>query len=773
MVRSDSNGQAILKLFPHANFDSTSVGGQYNSVGQGTYSLPDQTRTLRIDYNASSKDRFSFTWTGFHEDSEGFSSTAAYFGGSQWPFIHTKFTAGNNGLAARWTRTISTSTVNEAAFSWQTNPENASATDPAAPLQKTYGLNLPALSPNGNPLDYVPALTFGGVLNGAGVGANAGYFWLPYNAPNNVYNWTDKLSSLHGTHFVKVGVEIMRFWRAIPANSFRFGNYTFTSTTLNPLDTNYDYSNAIMGIYQSYQETNAIPRQNAFGGEYNVFVQDTWKIGNRLSLDYGIRFQYEIPVGQVDNKWASFYPSAYNPSNAVTLFQPGTNGSGQRVAVNPITGAQTSVAAIGAIVPGVGVPFDGMVSPYLGNSPTSGTTDNRGVQVVPRFGFSWDVFGDHKTAVRGGAGVFLSPPPINQFRNLVVQPPLVQTPQVYYSTISSLQGASQFLVPGSVLGNYFNDKTPVSYNFNLDIQRNIGFGTIVDVGYVGALDRHLLQTQNRNAIPFGTDFLPSSQDPTNGKVLPQLLLRPIPGFGDISMLQFMGTSNYNSLQVTANRTAGNWLTYGIAYTWSKAMDFGSGDESSLSALVPIRQWNYADADFDQTHALKANWLWTLPQAPWQNIAAKEVLSGWRLSGSAFFLGGTPVTPTYVSSTDFSGSPTDPARLNMTGNPNLARGSKTFNHAFNTSAFSLPAVGTYGTMRRNPLRGPGSETWNLALLRTVRFTERLNLELRWETYNIANHANFSAINTTQTSGAFGRYTNTLDPRKMQLGARFSF
>lgn len=786
--RFDANGSAILSLFPHANFFNTAVSkGQYNYIGQGAYQLPDRTSTLRIDYNASNRDRFSFTWATFYEDAQGFGGTALAFNGSQWPYINAKFTANNNGLAARWTHTISASTVNEAAVSWQTNPEQANATNPAAPLQKTYGLSLPALSPKGNPDGYVPSFTFGGVPNGAGI-PNTGYNWLPYKAPNNVWNWTDKLSSLHGAHSLKLGIEITHFWRDFPGTDSRFGAYTFTSSSLNPLDTNYDYSNTILGIFQNYQETNGIPRQKARGGEDDIFIQDTWKVLPRLSLDYGVRLEYILPTTQADNEWAAFYPAAYNPSGAVTLFQPGKNSSQQRVAVDPITGAQYSQAAIGAIVPGTGVPFNGMVSPALGTSPTKGLFDNRGVQVVPRFGFSWDVFGDGKTAVRGGAGVFTSPYVLSTWRGFVSQPPLFLTPQVFYSTISSLQSAPSFIFPQNVSGDNYNDKTPVSYNFNLGIEREIGSSTIVDVGYVGAVDRHLRVSQNLNAIPFGTDFLASSQDPTNGKVLTQNLLEPIPGYGSISVAEYSGTSNYNSLQASVNRRAGKWLTFGVNYTWSKAMGYAS----TLSTLIPNRFENYSELGTDQTHALKVNWLWNLPPSPWDNARARAALSGWQLSGSLFAVSGTPVTPSFSTTVpvDITGSPTDGARLDMSSNPNLAKSSRTFSHAFNTSVFSLPAVGTYGTMRSNPLRGPGQQTWNLALLKSFNITERLHLEFRMETYNTFNHANFSSFNTgarfntsgtpatnpnwgQQTNPAFGQYTATLAPRVMQLGARLSF
>lgn len=230
------------------------------------------------------------------------------------------------------------------------------------------------------------------------------------------------------------------------------------------------------------------------------------------------------------------------------------------------------------------------------------------------------------------------------------------------------------------------------------------------------------------------------------------------------------------------------MMFGANYTWSKAMGLVGG----ISPLIPVRFENYAELGTDQTNAFKVNWLWNLPSSPWDNARARAALSGWQLSGNLFAVSGTPTTPSFSTTVpvDISGSPTNTARLNMSGNPELDRGSRTFSHAFNTSVFSLPGIGTYGTMRSDPLRGPGQQTWNIALLKSVHFTERINLELRAETYNTFNHANFSSFNTSaqfntsgtaatnpnwgqQTNPAFGQYTATLTPRVMQLGARLSF
>src|SRR5262249_37194247 len=155
----------------------------------------------------------------------------------------------------------------------------------------------------------------------------------------------------------KAGVRFQRFWRDIGGPSTRFGNFQFGTSSLNPLDTNYAYSNALIGVYQSYDETNASPRHFAPGGRYDFFVQDTWKMTSRLTLDYGLRLYWLIPSYMKDDAWAAFQPTRYDPTQGVQLLQPGFDSQGQRVAVNPINGQIFPQAYIGAIATGAGKLF--------------------------------------------------------------------------------------------------------------------------------------------------------------------------------------------------------------------------------------------------------------------------------------------------------------------------------------------------------------------------------------------------------------------------------
>jgi hypothetical protein len=242
------------------------------------------------------------------------------------------------------------------------------------------------------------------------------------------------------------------------------------------------------------------------------------------------------------------------------------------------------------------------------------------------------------------------------------------------------------------------------------------------------------------------------------------------------------------LQITVNRRVLSGLNIGTAYTRSRARDFGNGDATRVSTLVPIRQWNYGLTEQDQTNTLRINWLWTVPNSPWNHAAVKAVLNDWQLSGITSFLSGLPTAPTFTTTTavDFTGSPTDPARLVLTGDPILSSGDRTFSRAFRTEAFSLPSIGSYGgfgNAGRNPLRLPGVNNWDVAIFKRIQiYRERVYMQFRWEMYNIFNHTQFSAFDSAarfdpatgqQVNPSFGQYTAARQPRRMQFGLRLSF
>jgi hypothetical protein len=335
-----------------------------------------------------------------------------------------------------------------------------------------------------------------------------------------------------------------------------------------------------------------------------------------------------------------------------------------------------------------------------------------------------------------------------------------------------------------VTGKDFTGHVPTTYSMSFGIQRDLGWGTILDVAYVGVLGRHILANLPLNNPLYGARFLPSSQDPTTGRPLPDNFLRPITGYGSINQVEYTSSSNYHSLQVQVNRRFAKGVQFGSAYTFSKALDYG-GEYGTYAQYVSRRVWNYGESGTDRAHILSVNWLWPIPRASnlSKNFLVRALFDDWALSGIATFISGAPtgISCSTTTGADLIGGG-DGQRVVLTCNPTLEKDKRTFAQFFNTSCVSLPPTGYIGSAARTVFHGPGTNNWNVSLFRTFRVKERASLELRWETYNTFNHTQFTGVNTSaqfdpatgaQTNSQFGQFTSAANARYMQLAGRISF
>jgi hypothetical protein len=774
--RLDPNGTALLNVFAAPNyFDRNISHGSYNYVFQGITNQPKLTDSLKVNYNVNESNQFSATFETFHEVTDGPTITLV---NTTWPQMPANFTANTKGWAGRYMRIFTPNLINEFQFGWFHNPEvnTYSQADLARNQTNKIGYAAARLFPSTDPLDIIPNATFGGVTGAATLNLSARF---PQNDSNDLASWNDKITWTHEAHTVKAGVYLEQFWRDISASANYRGSYAFGTNASNPLDTGYAYANASLGVFANYTEASRNPRQLARGGRAEWFLQDNWKVRKNLTLEFGMRFCLLPPVDQANGPIAGFSISQYQAGQQVRLIQPGFNAQKVRIGVDPVTGQQYSAGLIGAMVPGVGNAADGVVVA----SKTSQLIVNRGVQFAPRFGFAWDPFHNGKTSIRGGFGMFYNPLNVSEYRPYVAQPPVVQTPTVYYGQISALGSSQGFLFPTSVAGIDRNAKVPSTMNFSFSIQRDIGFGTVVDVAYVGSLSRNLAWVRDLNAIPLGSDFAPANQDPTSlGHPLAPGLLYPIRGYTSIPITETASSSNYHSLQVTANRRFRHGLEFGMAWTWSKAMDFADTDATTVDTLLPMRLRNYGLASFDRTHVLKVNALWRVPKLTLNRLAGYGV-NGWQLAAIPSFISGQPLAIGFTSITaiDITGSSSEAPRVNVIANPVLDKSQRTFYRNFNTNAFQMPAVGTVGNAARTEIRGPGINNFDLALFKEFPVRESMRFQLRADAYNAFNHTQFSALDTTarfdasgnQVNQDFGAFTAARAPRTMQISLRFSF
>jgi hypothetical protein len=518
-------------------------------------------------------------------------------------------------------------------------------------------------------------------------------------------------------------------------------------------------------------------------------VQDNWKVTKKLTLDYGIRFSHFIPDWSADGLAWNFDPSQYDPAKKVTLFQPFMSGM-TRVALNPLTGATLPAIYIGAIVPNSGSLVNGEVAEYGANNKIGKTFQNIApLQYGPRFGISYDPFGDGKTAIRAGGGIFYN----NRARpgSLNRNPPSEATPFLYYGSLSTYSTSTSVLFPSGLTAISGTGEVPSVYSYSIGVQREIGFQTVLDVAYVGNVGRHLQMDQNINTLPYGTRFLAKNVDPTTGKPLQDNFLRPYTGFGDITFVQNAITSNYNSLQVQANHRFTRGLQFGASWTWSKAMDYADTDEGNsafVSDFLPLRAWNYGKAGFDHTHILVLNWVYQLPKLSKlvNNRLVRLAFDDWQVSNITTFQSGSPygITLTTVDNADITGggfAAADAARVVMLSNPTLSKSQQTVARFFDPNAFARPAVGTVGNAAKDVVRGPGINNWDSSIFKEFPIKERARVSFRWEFYNTFNHTQFYSMDTTARFDASGKEANARlgalisnrDPRRMQGSLRLTF
>jgi hypothetical protein len=806
-------GLNILKIYPLPN----ATGQGFNYATQVPTSQPQRQDLYRGDWVINDNWRANGKFL-YYKNSPTF-PYGSFVLGTNLPDYPAKFPNNRYTVTGTVTGSLSPTMVLEATFG---QSHNFIDILPVNPKFNKAGLGLtglPLLFTKGVQLDLPPQFQFGGrIANGPNIGSHNAPF---YNF-NTTRDFSASVSKIVNSHNLKLGFYWQNSFKPQSSFAANNGQYNFSNDAANPFDTGFGFANAATGIYNTFSQASDYIIGKYRYNNVEWYVQDNWKVTNRLTLDYGMRFNLIQPQFDEDAQTGNFLPDKYVRADAPLLYRPvciGANpcSGNNRRAVDPrllttgfVPTAGNTLASvfIGRLVPNTGKLTNGVFQ--AGQGVPQGVYKNRGVHFGPRFGFGYDVRGDQKIVIRGGGGMFYDRPQGNTVFDLVQNPPTTLIPTFNYGRIQDIGSGQVLLAPPALVAFDLEGKVPVSYAFNLGVQYKLPLDAVLDVSYVGTRASNQIQRRNLNAPAYGAAYLAANQDPTlaastvpGATALPVNFLRPFPGFGNISYIEPAASSNYHSLQTSINRRFQKGLLLGVNYTWSKALGTQTNDLPGIAGFGAVRidgnerRANYAPLDFDRRHNFNVNWVYELPRFT-QSAAAGYLLNFWQVSGIYRYQTGAPYNVGFtipgISAYTLTGTQTNEgARIVLTGNPGSGSSSDPYRQ-FNVSAFATPNVGSIGLESgRNFLYRAPINSWDLALSKEFRVKERVKFEIRLDAFNALNHTQFDGVNSTLNVRSFtdrtptnladpntrslftgfGAVTSVRPPRNLQLSARFQF
>lgn len=783
-TRLDPNGTILLKILPLPNFVNPTISGyNYNYQIQEVLNFPKRTQLFRIDYAPREADKIFVRGKTFLSEDQGYSVSS---GATPVGFFAQCYCFSEEGLATGWTHIFSPNMVSEFQAGVRRNHEGWKPyTDTLTPTQQVpvAGNPLSTVSrsalgytagqwfPNANPDNIIPRYTFN-VQDSPNVSFDDRFL---KNGTDFTFNLGDNISWTKGSHTIKFGGDMYRIREYEGERSKFDGTLNFSTDANNPLDTNYSFANAALGTFDSYQESNARYGANERQAIVEWFVQDTWKVSKRLTLDYGMRWTWANQMyPHYAGQQSVLALGLYNASQAPTLYVPALV-NGARKAENPLNGTFLPQAFIGDFVPGSGNAAVGGVTSGATNYPR-GFIAQQPVHWGPRFGFAFDVFGNGKTAIRGGFGILYNPR-LSYWSPTTENPPAIETPITYYGQLSTFTQSAGLFAPNATNAFYVNAKTPRNYNGSFGVQQDLGKSFLLDVSYAIVLGRDLQQSRNINTVPYGSEF--QHTDSTTGKPLADIFFEPYPGYSTITYYDDAYTSNYHALLVTLTRRFTKGFQVGVSYAYSKYMDY-----TGIPVYANLRSYAYGVDGSDQTHNMTFNYTYNIPSATKlvNNRFVGYAFDHWVLSGISQFSTGTPaaISFTTTNSENLNGGG-DAQRVDVVGNA-FSGNIHTFYQWFNTAAFALPGMNDPGNAGKYDVRQPGVNNNDMAISKNFPLkNEKRFFAFRWEAYNVFNHTQYATINTAarytpagvQTNALFGEVVSTRAPRVMQGSLRFTF
>ena len=572
----------------------------------------------------------------------------------------------------------------------------------------------------------------------------AGYFGIDTSDtnrfPRKEWQIIDTVRWSRGKHELTFGGDYSRGRNDIINNFRANGQWSFNGSAPFTTDSLADF---LTGRYNSLQQGQG-EYKNTIVRHLGLFVQDSMKLTRRFTLNAGMRWEPFLPFTDENNKIAVWHPN--EQSKRYPNAPKGTIYAGDP-----------------------GVP--------LATIPT--VWNNFG----PRLGFAYDAFGDAKTVLRGGYGIFFDFPNAIMTNSHADQAPFGTTITIFGnlnnsfsnpyadsvnpfpgslnppSTVTFPQFSSQFL-------NAPDFRNPYVQSWNLTLERQLWGGFVSRLSYAGSKGTRLGGGRELNPAVFAPGVTTAT---TNQR-------RPYaPGLGSTPLVESVGNSTYHAMQWTMERRFQKGFTILANYQFAKSIDDASGNkQNGNNRTNPFNQrFDKGLAEFHKAHVLNFSGLYELPIKP-TNPWMRALIGGWNMNAILSAYSGQPLTIT--SGVDNARTGTGGQRADLVGDPSLASGrthQEQYTEWLRRAAFAPNAIGTYGVLGRGTYFGPGLVNLDLGLVKAFVAKERYSVQLRFETFNTLNRVNFNNPTTAQNSGNFMRITSAGDPRILQLALRLGF
>ena len=680
------------------------------------------------------------------------------FTGNPLPNVATTNTnAPGHSWVFRATSTLTPTLVNEAGYAYSygaiVSTISGLISSSASP---DVNVNLPYASS----LSRIPALTFSGGTSINGFG--------PYNDFNRNHFAFDNMTKVLGRHTLKFGFAYNHYQKTENAGGNNAGTFAFNNLGAPAGTPTYkqSWANFLLGNVSNFTQDSLDLTPDIRAQQVEFYLQDDFRITPHFTLNLGARYSIFRQPWDNNGYLTNFDPSLYDPSKAPQI--------------NPATGL---------IVPNTGDPLNGIIVADKNSPFGSKVSNENNNNIAPRVGFAWDPFGDGKTSIRSGYGIFYDTILYGVYeQNIFANPPYVSSVAIPNTRLENPAASvpNVSLSPKVLHGTPSDYRTPYSQQWSFDIQRQVLRGAILDVAYVGTKGTHLIGIADINQVPVGAAAA-SGLVPAGGYITsattPRLnALRPYLGYNAINSIETWFNSNYHSLQVSLEKRFAGSSQFGLAYTFSKAITDNRSDRSSAPQDVyTFRASERGLAQFDRRHILTVNYIYDLPFFRNQQGFTGKALGGWEISGITTINSGLPLNVTSSLGNDpaglgFLGASSAGPRPDWVCNPNIGA-PHTFQQWFNTSCFAEVPVGQIrpGNAGRSIINGPGLQRWDISLFKNWKLPlgEAGRLQFRAEGFNVFNHPNPDGVSTALGSSNYGQVTSFRDPRIIQLALKLYF